>query len=149
MMGKGLRQALLLLAVSLVAAVGTHFFHPLAPMWYLQQEPLAEDEVDLGRIDGEWSGEVVWLDARPGDQYDVGHIPGAKRLNEQGFDEQLFELLDVLQTTDLPIVIYCGAESCQASRKVKQRLVETFPLENVWVLKGGWKAWKEAGREVE
>jgi 3-mercaptopyruvate sulfurtransferase SseA len=42
------------------------------------------------------------------------------------------------------VVIYCGGEKCEASRKIKERLVESLPMENVWVLKGGWPAWKAA-----
>jgi predicted sulfurtransferase len=60
-------------------------------------------------------------------------------LNEQGFDDQLFELLEVLQDNQKPVVVYCGGERCEASRKIKQRLVESLPLDNVWVLKGGWR----------
>jgi 3-mercaptopyruvate sulfurtransferase SseA len=53
-------------------------------------------------------------------------------------------LIDVLQKNTLPVVIYCGGEKCEASRKIKERLVESLPMENVWVLKGGWPAWKAA-----
>ncbi|MCB1226991.1 MAG: rhodanese-like domain-containing protein [Verrucomicrobiales bacterium] len=149
MLRVAIKQALVLLLLAGGAAVATHFFHPLAPAWYAVNEPPAEDEVTLQRVREEWAGEVMWLDARPTDQYEAGHIPGARLLNEQGFDNQLFELLDQLQTSDRPVVLYCGGESCQASRKIRQHLVETFPLENVWVLKGGWKAWQAAGGEIQ
>lgn len=146
-MKRTLVQALVLVLLSGVAAVGVHFWHPMAPAWYLVETPAAEDEVTVDKVRGEFGGKVLWLDARPEEQYVAGHIPEAKLLNEQGFNEQLFELIDVLQKNTLPVVIYCGGEKCEASRKIKERLVEALPMENVWVLKGGWPAWKAAEGE--
>jgi rhodanese-related sulfurtransferase len=146
-MKRAVGQALVLVLLSGVAAVGVHFWHPMAPAWYLVVAPPQEDEVTVERVKGEFGGKVLWLDARPEEQYLAGHIPEAKLLNEQGFNEQLFELIDVLQKNTLPVVIYCGGEKCEASRKIKERLVESLPMENVWVLKGGWPAWKAAEGE--
>ena len=143
-MKRAVGQALVLVLLSGVAAVGVHFWHPMAPAWYLVVAPPQEDEVTVERVKGEFGGKVLWLDARPEEQYVAGHIPEAKLLNEQGFNEQLFELIEVLQKNTLPVVIYCGGEKCEASRKIKERLVESLPMENVWVLKGGWPAWKAA-----
>jgi rhodanese-related sulfurtransferase len=148
-MKKALGQAILLLLLSSGAGVAVHFFHPLAPAWYAVVAPPEQDEVTLEKIQSEWGGQVLWLDARTEVLYSLGHIPGAKLLNEQGFDGQLFDLIEVLQTNDLPVVIYCGGEKCEASRKIKQRLVESLPLENVWVLKGGWPSWLTAGGKQE
>ena len=146
-MKRAVGQALVLVLLSGVAAVGVHFWHPMAPAWYLVVAPMQEDEVTVERVKGAFGGKVLWLDARPEEQYVAGHIPEAKLLNEQGFNEQLFELIDVLQKNTLPVVIYCGGEKCEASRKIKERLVESLPMENVWVLKGGWPAWKKAEGE--
>jgi rhodanese-related sulfurtransferase len=146
-MKRAVGQALVLVLLSGVAAVGVHFWHPMAPAWYLVVAPPQEDEVTVERVKGEFGGKVLWLDARPEEQYVAGHIPEAKLLNEQGFNEQLFELIDLLQKNTLPVVIYCGGEKCEASRKIKERLVESLPMENVWVLKGGWPAWKKAEGE--
>ena len=146
-MKRAVGQALVLVLLSGVAAVGVHFWHPMAPAWYLVVAPPQEDEVTVERVKGEFGGKVLWLDARPEEQYVAGHIPEAKLLNEQGFNEQLFELIDLLQKNTLPVVIYCGGEKCEASRKIKERLVESLPMENVWVLKGGWPVWKKAEGE--
>jgi len=135
---QALAQACLLALLSVGAAIATHFLHPQAPDWYLQSTPPAEDEISMEQVRSDFGDKVLWLDARPTQQYEAGHLPGAKQLNEQGFDEQLFELLELLQSNDKPVVIYCGGERCEASRKIKQRLLDSFPLENVWVLKGGW-----------
>ncbi len=146
---KALMQAVILVALSAAAAVAAHFFHPLAPAWYLVDAPPREDEVTVTEVRNRFGGETLWLDARPSDQFAAAHIPGAHSLNEQDFDNQLFQLLDTLQTNTLPVVIYCDGERCEASRKIKERLLDTLPLENVWILKGGLKAWREAGGAVE
>lgn len=146
-MKRSVSQAVVLLLMSVAAGVAAHFWHPQAPAWYLVDAPPPQDEVELSTIPD--PAQVLWLDARPDDQYAQGHVPGAHLLNEQGFDQQLFELLEVLQTNTLPVVVYCAGERCEASRRVKEKLLETLPLENVRILKGGWKSWVGAGRAVE
>lgn len=137
-----IRQALVLLLLSAGAAFGTWLWHPRAPALHMVTAPLREDEVSLTMIRGRWNGDVLWIDARPRAQFEQEHIPGARLLNEQEFDDLLFELLDVLQKNTKPVVIYCGGERCDASRKIRGLLLERFHLENVFVLQGGWKTWK-------
>ena len=148
-MKKAIVQAMLLVLLSAGAGVAVHHFHPMAPAWYAVVAPPADDEVTLDRVNEQWGGDVLWLDARSDESFSMGHIPGAKLLNEQGFDSQLFELIEVLQTNDRPVVIYCGGEKCEASRKIKTRLTESLPLENVWVLQGGWPTWLARGGKQE
>lgn len=137
-------QALLILLLAAMAALITYGFHPRAPALYLSEAPRREDEVTVEEIQKRWQGQVVWLDARPREVYEKGHIPGAHLLNEQGFDGQLFNLLDVLQTTDRPVIIYCDGEKCQASHTIREKLLQAVPLEDCYVLKGGWPAWRAA-----
>lgn len=127
-------------------ALATYAWHPRAPALYLMQEPLRDDEVSMQAIQERWKGDVLWIDARIQEQFDAEHIPGALLLNEQGFDQQLFHYLDTLQTNTRPIVIYCSAAKCEASRKVLERLKQTLPIEHAFILKGGWKAWQAAGK---
>lgn len=135
-------QVLLLVLLASAAAAGTHYFHPRAPALHAVEEPMRDDEVTLAQIQQRWKGEVLWLDARPRESFEKEHVPGAAMLNEQGFDNQLFELLGVLQANAKPVIIYCGGESCDASRKIRTKLLEAVPLENCYVLRGGWPAWK-------
>ncbi len=141
-----IRQALILLLLAVAAAWGTHAWHPRAPALYLVQEPLRDDEVSMQAIQERWKGDVLWIDARIQEQFDAGHVPGALLLNEQKFDEQLFGHLDTLQANAKPVIIYCSAAKCEASRHVLERLKQTLPVENVFVLKGGWQAWKATGK---
>lgn len=129
------------------AAWATYAWHPRAPALYLVEEPLRNDEVSMQVIQERWQGKVLWIDARIQEQYDEAHIPGAVLLNEQHFEEQLFGLLDTLQTNTKPIILYCNAAKCDASRKILERLKQTLPIENAFVLKGGWNAWRQVANK--
>lgn len=141
-----IRQAVILIFLAAAAAWATHAWHPRAPALYLVQEALRDDEVSIQIIQQRWNGEVLWIDARIQEQFDAEHIPGALLLNEQGFDQQLFNYLDTLQANTKPIIVYCSAAKCDASRHVLERLKQTLPIENAFVLKGGWQAWKSANK---
>lgn len=139
-------QSVLIVLLAGVAAALTYGFHPRAPALYLSQAPLREDEVTLEQIQERWQGQVIWLDARSREVYEKGHIPEAHLLNEQDFSEQLLGVMDVLQTTDRPVIIYCDGEKCQASHTIRDKLLPIIALEHCYVLKGGWPAWREANR---
>lgn len=140
-------QAALLILLAASAAWATHVWHPRAPALYLIQEPLRDDEVSMKVIQERWQGKVLWIDARIQEQYDAGHVPGAVLLNEQHFDEQLFGLLDTLQGNTKPVIVYCNAAKCDASRKILEHLKQVLPIENAFVLKGGWNAWQQAAKK--
>lgn len=143
-MFRALFQALILGGCSLLAAAATHLLHPRAPALYLQEAAPREDEATLERVTGEWQNRVIWLDARPDEQFLQEHIPGARPLNEQQFDSQLVELFDLLQTAEVPVILYCSGERCEAARRVRERLLQIVPIERCFILKGGWPAWKAA-----
>lgn len=144
---RSISQAIILLLLASAAAWATHEWHPRAPALYLIQEPLRNDEVSMQVIAERWQGRVLWIDARPQEQFDAGHVPEALLLNEQKFDDQLFNYLDTLQTNTKPIIVYCSGAKCEASRHVLERLKQTLPIENAFVLKGGWNAWQQATRK--
>ena len=145
-----IRQAAILLLLTLAAAAGTHFFHPKRPVWYLSQEPLRDDEITLALVNEKWAGNVLWIDARIESRFALGHVPGAILLNDQNFHDKLADHLEALQKASVEqkaVVVYCDAEACQASRKIREELVQTLGLENVFILKGGWRGWQsEAGQ---
>ncbi len=139
-----LLQVLALIFLSALAALVMYQWHPRAPALYAIHEPLREDELTVDEVQKRWAGQVIWLDARTRDQFESQHIPGALILNEQEFDQQLLEILDTLQTTAKPVVIYCGGQKCEASRHVREKLMSVVALEACYVLKGGWPAWQES-----
>ena len=139
-----IREALLLILLSLLAATAVQWLHPRAPAWYLSEEKLADGEVNLPLIQEKWQADVLWIDARSEERYKAAHIPGALLLNEQSFDQQLFDLIETLQSNTKPVIVYCDAQKCEASKKVRSALTERVGLSNVWVLHGGWPAWQAA-----
>ena len=141
-MKSALLQAILLSALAAAVAAAAFQFHPRAPALYLVQEPLKADEVGLKKIQERWKGDVIWLDARPKEQFEAEHVPGALLLNEQEFDVQLLGMLDIIQAATKPIIIYCGGQKCEASRHVREKLHAMVPVEDCYILKGGWPAWK-------
>jgi len=140
-----LREALILVICTVLAAAGMHAFHPRAPAWHLSEETGSEDEVTLEMVREKWHNDVIWIDARPRDQYEKGHVPGAILLNEQEAGTLLYEHFERLQDGSKPIVVYCDGAACQASHKMQQYLKDRLPVEDIFVLLGGWKAWQKSG----
>ena len=74
------------------------------------------------------NGEVVLLDARPGNEYAAGHIPGALSFPLADLERRLDEL-----PADLPIVAYCRGPYCviadQALALLASRGRQTYRLE--------------------
>ena len=137
-------QVALLVGLAFIGAAGTHFFHPRAPAWRQVEEPVRDDEVTVEMVGQRWKNNVLWIDARPAEQFAKDHIPDAININEQERDQQLFDHITLLQDNMKPVVIYCDSSACQASRKLKDFLAERLPIGDLYVLRGGWSAWKES-----
>lgn len=135
---KAFSQALILVILSAAAAWGTYAWHPRAPALHLTQEPLRDDEVSMAVIREKFHEEVLWIDARPADQFAAKHMPGALNVSEQQFDEQLVQHLETLQTNTKPVVVYCSGQKCEASRKVMEKLKEMGFVKDAFIFKGGW-----------
>ena len=88
-----------------------------------------------------WGDRVLWVDARPRQDFEKGHIEGAVLLNEDEWNGLVANFLNEWDP-DKPIVVYCEGGGCQASKSVANRLLTELQLENVHVLKGGWKSWR-------
>jgi rhodanese-related sulfurtransferase len=87
-----------------------------------------------------WGDNVIWVDARPSEEFERDHIPGAFSLNEDRWNELLPEFLGQW-SPEKKVVVYCSAESCNASREVAKLLRDEAQLKNVFVLDGGWEGW--------
>jgi rhodanese-related sulfurtransferase len=135
--GTVVRQALLILVAALIPAVLTAAFHPQRPAW--SQETLAPGEERLPTVLS-WGESVLWVDARSADEYEAEHVPGAISLNLESWDELLPKFLDDW-SPEKKVVVYCSAATCELSREVAERLRKSG-ITSVFVLKGGWEAWK-------
>ena len=128
------RQVVAIFLIALLPALAAGRWHPLRPAW-------RSDEITPAAANA-WGAAVLWVDARPDADFARGHVPGAVQLNEDRWEELLPGLLDRWDPRH-KIVVYCSSLSCQTSHDVARRLREEARLPDVFVLKGGWEAWKK------
>jgi len=88
---------------------------------------------------------VVLLDVRESDEWDAGHIPGAKHV-PRGYLESRVEGV-VGADRDQRVIIYCA--SGQRSALAASTLKELLGYENVASMNGGITLWKDRGYDVE
>src|SRR6266536_4216803 len=136
------RQVLILAAVALIPGVGeaVYFRHKIS--WRSAILPSEMVTVDQAR---RWGGNVIWVDARPDEEFARDHVPGAMSLNEDRWNELLPQVL-LNWSPDKKVVVYCSAESCNAARDVAKRLRDETQLKYVFVLQGGWEEWLKKNR---
>ena len=134
------RQALILLALAFVPGIGQAVYYRDRVSW--DAPAIAKDEATLEQVES-WGESVLWIDARPTEQFEREHIPNAISLNEDRWDELLQPML-AAWSPENRVVVYCSSQSCAASHEVARRLREEAGLPNVFVLHGGWEAWLAA-----
>ena len=137
-----LRQSLILIGLALVPAVGQAVYYRDKVSW---QTPVAASEMVTLAQAQSWSADAIWIDARPQDEFEREHVPGALLLNEDRWSE-LFPQVLAVWAPEKRVVVYCGSESCGSSREIAHRLRKEAGLTNVFVLEGGWEAWKKEKR---
>ena len=142
------KQLGIIILLSFGAAFLIYKWNPKSPAIYLVAGQLRPDELTLNQVlKLEKEGGVVWIDARKGLDYQKGHVEGAFLLNEQ---EDFFALLEPIwaklqNLSDLPFVVYCGSESCAASRKVADKLRDSVGIAEVYILSGGDEVLRKSG----
>ena len=136
------REAVILIALAALPAVGEGFYFRDKISW---QSPIPASElVTVDQAKG-WGDNVLWIDARPDNEFAADHVPGAFSLNEDHWNELLPQFLPNW-APDKRLVVYCSAESCNLAKEVAKRLRDEAQLQNVFVLKGGWEEWVKKNR---
>jgi rhodanese-related sulfurtransferase len=135
-------QALILAVLALVPGMGeaVYFRHNIS--WRSAIPPSELATVAQARA---WGENVIWVDARPEEEFARDHVPGALSLNEDRWNELLPQFLGVW-SPGKKIVVYCSSLSCNASREIARRLRKEAQLTDVFVLEGGWEAWLKQNR---
>ncbi len=148
-----LKGAACIALAAMVPALGSAFLHPKRPAWI--KAPTSHTahtahtahipadsalEIDLESI-RQWKDGVLWIDARSRANFEQEHIPSALPLNSQEWDKELDAVLDTWKS-ERPTVVYCGGGDCDASLEVALRLKRDAQINNIYILKGGWPAWK-------
>lgn len=89
------------------------------------------------------------LDARPELFHRIGHVPGARSLPRDDFENSYNHYKSVLEKDKTqPIVVYCADTSCEDSELVRQALVRLH-YTHVAIFHGGWAEWQRAGLKEE
>lgn len=136
-----LRQSAVLLALALLPAVVEGLYLRDKIPW--SSRVAESDFVDVNTARA-WGANVTWIDARPGDEFERDHIPGAVSLNEDRWGEGLAQFLGTQWSPEKKIVVYCSAASCNLAEDVARRLRKEAKLPNdIRILKGGWEAWQQ------
>ena len=135
------RQASALLALALLPGAAQALYMRERVPWR-RRPPADEVAVTQTRV---WGREILWVDARPKEDFSAGHIPGAVPLSAEDWDEELPAMLNQW-TPERKVVVYCSAKSCDASREIARRLRDEAGLKIVFVLRGGWEAWQPAAK---
>ena len=134
-----LRQSLFLIGLALVPAVGQAVYYRDKVSW---QTPVAASEMVTLAQAQSWSADAIWIDARPQEEFEREHVPGALSLTEDRWNDLLPEVLTAW-TPEKRVVVYCSSDGCGSSREIAHRLRKEAGLTNVFVLEGGWEAWKK------
>jgi molybdopterin/thiamine biosynthesis adenylyltransferase/rhodanese-related sulfurtransferase len=109
------------------------------------------DEVDPSEVkaalssNGNGDGHLVLLDVRESEEWDAGHIPGAKHV-PRGYLESRVEGV-IGSDRDQRVVIYCA--SGQRSALAANTLKDLLGYENVASMNGGITLWKDRGYDVQ
>jgi molybdopterin/thiamine biosynthesis adenylyltransferase/rhodanese-related sulfurtransferase len=102
------------------------------------------DELDPSEVKA-LNGSAVLLDVRESDEWDAGHLPGAKHI-PRGYLESRVEGA-IGPDRGQKVVIYCA--SGQRSALAANTLKELLGYENVFSMNGGITLWKDRGYDVE
>jgi len=119
---------------------------PLVADWSVEAQLNVESgqniTISLDRAKGSFfSQKAVFLDSRPPEHYELGHIQGARNLPWEGV-ERYFDTVMADIPQDVLIITYCDGISCTWS---KDLALELFfrGYDNVRVLVNGWSLWVE------
>lgn len=102
-------------------------------------------EIDLELAKSLHKTGLLFVDARAEEYLSDGMIPGAIANDDVGL---LSEQIEFLIGYEKGFVIYCSDDDCGSSEELAYEL-QDFGFMNIFVFKGGWKSWTDAGLEIE
>ena len=90
--------------------------------------------------------EIVFIDARPMEEFALGHIPGAVSVPFQSLEEQ-FVMIGELIDSDRELVVYCKNRECDDSLMLAIEL-QTMGCSNLVLYVDGFELWEKYGGAV-
>jgi len=134
-------------SISLAATAGTYWVKgPPARTFVCDPATLKHDEICLQQIPT--GAKILWVDARLRKDWQKSGLPGSVLWNlDPAEDMQAFEADIAVRIMETPrVIVYCGDENCGLSRQVAERIRSLQLGAEVSVLRGGWRALRDAGR---
>jgi rhodanese-related sulfurtransferase len=113
----------------------------LAEVERAAREYLGEDVEEIGRdelIERLRKGDVVLVDVRPAEEFEAGHIEGARSIPLDELEDRLAEL-----PPGRDVVAYCRGPYCAYAHDAVRRLQASG--RKARRLEGGWPEWRLAG----
>lgn len=83
--------------------------------------------------------DVVFVDARLGEDFQAGHIPGAINVPVSATAEQRSKMMRTV-AKGARLIVYCESASCPYAPVVARRLSEDG-FTNISIFRGGWREW--------
>ncbi|MBN1355332.1 hypothetical protein JXA40_03570 [bacterium] len=117
-----------------------HAGGPCAP----RTSEISDEEILTAYID---PANILFVDARPEQDYIASHISRAISFPLEQFEEYLPDFL-ARYPTGKQIVIYCSGIGCTDSHELSKNL-EPFGYQNVRIYSAGYEGWVAAGRPVK
>ncbi len=102
------------------------------------------DELDPSEVKA-LNGSAVVLDVRESEEWDAGHLPGARHVPRSYLESRVEGVIG--SDRDQKVVIYCA--SGQRSALAANTLKELLGYEHVFSMNGGITLWKDRGYDVE
>lgn len=93
------------------------------------------------------AGSHMFVDARPSEEYNYGHIPKAISLPFETLEEQ-FEALDQILPSEAPVIVYCKNRECDDALLLALELREMGKT-NLLYYVDGFDLWEESGCPIE
>ncbi len=90
---------------------------------------------------------AIFIDARPTDDYEKGHIRSARSLPWHEVDQRFMEVTKDI-SVNTPIITYCDGKTCRLSHDLANFLLD-MGFTDVRILVNGWTKWQNAGLPVD
>ncbi|HZS62133.1 MAG TPA: rhodanese-like domain-containing protein [Gemmatimonadaceae bacterium] len=97
---------------------------------------------EVGVSEAKAQPNVVYLDVREPNEWNLGRVPGAKFIPRGQLETNVEKQI----SRDATVVIYCASGNRSA---LAADTMQTMGYEHVSSLRGGFRAWVDAGGEVE
>jgi len=121
--------------VALAQSAGVPYAADIAAPTYVNLEQAMQAHND---------GAVLFVDARPKEFFELGHISSAISLPRSTF-AAAYPVFTKLARKDQPLMVYCSESKCVDSTVVARALLR-LGYTRVEIFQGGWDEWEVAGQ---